>query len=622
MRFNPLLVLWLVACASGGVDYDPDAPIDGPRTAGKADDYFEATRDVTYGERALGDLGVDDTRHYRFSARRGDRFEVRALGQGGLNPHHALFFESGEYVRYDALELDVPLVIKRYVAERAGALVVAIAPFRQRSEGAYELEVRCTGGPCAGEAPPPVALTASETAACLREVGHCALEALPFYNGRVGTVRSEQIVQGCLARTTLEGEVPCGGACEYAEGDWSAAGLCEAFTQRLPFYADQSDPCLQTLDACAESCLDAAGNDVPQAVEACWSESRGCDAFALRTRACGGDVEEGGIAECEARCEVFGTAECAEQCSDRCDVDLEVASSFCAEGDFSCLEAELDARGALACLPTQAPECGESCGTFRVTAANLTSGRYSHYEGPGTRILTGLRSDLILVQELNYEDNSPDAFRRFTNAVCGDRCEYVRGEGTIPNGIVSRYPILDSGELDDPILTPADPRNLTRRHVWALIDVPGPTDVYALSVHYRTSGDRERTSRALVNAVEARAPANAHIVIGGDFNLDEGAALDLLTPLVDTSARPRDEFGDGTTNGPRSRRIDALYASPRLDESEAPVIVGDVSYEGGAVVDTRTLSNLSAIHPARAEDSNAFQMQHMAVVREFALVPE
>ena len=66
---------------------------------------------------------------------------------------------------------------------------------------------------------------------------------------------------------------------------------------------------------------------------------------------------------------------------------------------------------------------------------------------------------------------------------------YVRGTGQIPNAVVSRYPILDGGHW-------ADPKANNRDFAWARIDIPGPVDLWAISVHLLTSGSSKRKAEA------------------------------------------------------------------------------------------------------------------------------
>lgn len=188
---------------------------------------------------------------------------------------------------------------------------------------------------------------------------------------------------------------------------------------------------------------------------------------------------------------------------------------------------------------TGTPETGTPVvleGTIvRVVAANLSSGSGQSYTpGEGVRILQGTAPDVVLVQEFNYNGDGDGAsneaadFQIMANQIIygsssgasdGTQAYYYRegDAGSIPNGVISKYPILDSGEWDDSFMTDRD-------YAWARIDVPGAIDLYAVSLHIKASSgtaDKEkRTNEAtqLKSFVAANVPDAAYLVIGGDFN--------------------------------------------------------------------------------------------------------
>src|SRR3954469_5439484 len=91
----------------------------------------------------------------------------------------------------------------------------------------------------------------------------------------------------------------------------------------------------------------------------------------------------------------------------------------------------------------------------RIVAANLTSGNqqsyspdngnHSNLEGAGARILKGLKPDVVLIQEFNTSIPT----RQWVNATLGQEYTYYQETGkAIPNGVISRYPIVESGEWD------------------------------------------------------------------------------------------------------------------------------------------------------------------------------
>lgn len=255
--------------------------------------------------------------------------------------------------------------------------------------------------------------------------------------------------------------------------------------------------------------------------------------------------------------------------------------------------------------------------TLRIVAANLTSGNNQSYDlDHGVRILQGIDPDIILIQELNYGADTPQDIIELVDLICGGGCEYVRGpDANIPNGIISRYPILDSGSWTDTAVTDRD-------FVWAQIDVPGAIDLWAVSVHLLGSGAAARQGEAtqLMSLFDANVPDGDYLVLGGDFNTDDRKepCLDVLDPLFDIGGPyPVDQNNLDTTSGNRSKPYDWVLADDQLDPLEVPVVLGTTTFQNGAVIDTRVYVPLSDIAPAQMGDSAATGMQHMAVIKDF-----
>jgi endonuclease/exonuclease/phosphatase family metal-dependent hydrolase len=257
----------------------------------------------------------------------------------------------------------------------------------------------------------------------------------------------------------------------------------------------------------------------------------------------------------------------------------------------------------------------------RIVASNLTSGNNQSYDpGHGIRILQGVDADIILVQEMTYGANNAAAMRDFADAICGEDCEWARepvgGAGFLPNGVVSRYPILESGIWDDPHVS-------NRELFWARIDMPGPGDLIAISVHLHTNASSHPgEGAAIIDGITEVAEPEDLVVLGGDFNTDD--TTDLLYPELDdifrvTEPWPVDNLGNPHTNENRTKRYDWVLADPGLDALEIPVVIGAQTFPTGLVVDTRVYTPLADIAPAQLNDSDqSVVMQHMAVVRDFA----
>jgi endonuclease/exonuclease/phosphatase family metal-dependent hydrolase len=253
---------------------------------------------------------------------------------------------------------------------------------------------------------------------------------------------------------------------------------------------------------------------------------------------------------------------------------------------------------------------------IRIAAANASSGNKQSYDpGHGINILQGIAADIVLIQEMNYGGNSAASIRELADKVCGVECEISRGAGDIPNGVVSRYPILAKGAWKDP-------RVSNRDFTWARIDVPGPVDLWGVSVHLLTKNASERNleASALVGLLEANVPSSDYVVVGGDFNTAarSEAAITTFSALLSVAAPyPVDQLGNGNTNAGRTKPYDWVLPSPGLRAREIPLKLGGSTFATGIVVDTRVYDPIEDLAPALATDSGAPSMQHMVVARDF-----
>lgn len=293
----------------------------------------------------------------------------------------------------------------------------------------------------------------------------------------------------------------------------------------------------------------------------------------------------------------------------------------------------------------------------RIVAANISTGNHQNYDGgEGKRILMGLKPDIVLMQEFNYKSKSPADYQEFADAVIGGETPAdatspkaffavdKAPNHSIPNGIISRFPILSEGNWVDTEIKDRD-------FAWAQVDLPGKHELFAISVHLKASSDsksqnkRIKQANLLMQNIAKEVSANDYAVIGGDFNTDlrneqSIAIFTGRTPVADL-ANPR-LFSDlhvpvsyqannptpmSGTNANRKKNYDWVLPDQNLDTLHAPVVLGNGAekklgvnfFPEGLVVDTRTFLDLSLIAPAQASDSAAPSMQHMAVVRDFAI---
>jgi endonuclease/exonuclease/phosphatase family metal-dependent hydrolase len=260
----------------------------------------------------------------------------------------------------------------------------------------------------------------------------------------------------------------------------------------------------------------------------------------------------------------------------------------------------------------------------RVMGANISSGNYQRYETPGLDIFKGLKPDIVAIQEFNYASttsngiNTAAAIREMIDTTFGTNFVYFRESGyNIPNGIISRYPMIASGSWDDPSVS-------DRGFAWAQIDLPGTNDLYIVSVHLLTSsaGARATQANSLTTLIHANFPSNAWIIVAGDFNTDtrSEACMGTFENYVADSPIPVDNLGNSDTSMNRNHPHDYVLDSYTMTNTFTPVVLPSNTFPSGLVFDSQVYTPLSDVPPVQAGDSGASGMQHMAVVKDF-LVP-
>lgn len=267
--------------------------------------------------------------------------------------------------------------------------------------------------------------------------------------------------------------------------------------------------------------------------------------------------------------------------------------------------------------------------SVRIVAANLTSGNeqtyspdngnHSNPEGAGARILKGLKPDVVLIQEFN----TTVPVRQWINQTLGEEFSFAREAqeavpNFIPNGVISRFPIIESGEWDDPTQD-------NRDFVWAKIRLPNGKNLWAISVHLysKKPGIREREAKELIAKIRTLIPPEDLVVLGGDLNTrtrDEACVTVLQMFFRDPETEPADQQADEDTNANRNKPYDWVLADTELEACATPVQIAGETFPGGLVFDSRAFSPLADVPPIQKSDSAAPNMQHMAVVRDF-LIP-
>lgn len=262
---------------------------------------------------------------------------------------------------------------------------------------------------------------------------------------------------------------------------------------------------------------------------------------------------------------------------------------------------------------------------IRIVAANLTSGsdqsyspdngNHSNPEGAGARILRGLQPDVVLIQEFNCTMS----LAQWVSRTLGPGFHHHREEGPgIPNGIVSRFPIIQAGEWDDETQS-------NRDFAWARLRLPNGRDLWAVSVHLKAGNSealRRRQAEALARFVRDRIPAADWVALGGDLNTstrNEPSLRALAGVFRVDGPQPMDQRGVEGTNAARRKPYDWVLADADLHPFMVPVELGGDRFPGGLVFDTRVFRPLAAASPAQESDSGVSGMQHMAVVRDYLL---
>ena len=280
-------------------------------------------------------------------------------------------------------------------------------------------------------------------------------------------------------------------------------------------------------------------------------------------------------------------------------------------------------------LFAQTPMVALTNTTVRVMAANLSSGDFQRYETPGLNILAGLKPDIVALQEFNCSNrfgvNTTAAFREMLDVALGTNFVYSRETNagyTLPNGTISRYPIIASGSWVD-----SDTAVNDRGFAWARVDVPGTNDLYVVSLHLKASNTSSDIARRAAEVAELKAligtnfPADAWIIVAGDFNIyseTEGAITNLASFLSDYPV-PADLAGGTNTNLGRSQRYDRVLASFPLTNLLVPVVLPSNTFPNGLVFVSTNYVPLSDVPPVQYGDSLAAGMQHMAVVKDFKI---
>ena len=281
---------------------------------------------------------------------------------------------------------------------------------------------------------------------------------------------------------------------------------------------------------------------------------------------------------------------------------------------------------------------------IRVMAANLTTSTYQDYEFYGTSIMHAMKADIILVQEFNYDldfnNSTSDAeveamiieiygvnngyhFYRGKEIVVED------GDTPIPNGIISKYPILKKGVW-------IDEKVPNRDFNYAKIDIPGDKDLWVVSLHLKAGssddGVRNLQTKELMKKIKSEIPDGDYIVIGGDLNTSDRdeRCIDNLNDIFKTEGpHPVCEAGKEGTNRSRRNPYDWVIASKSLASLQVStdfcyddILANCKRYPDGLVFDSKKYDEYDLevyFEPVELDDSRGGEMQHMGVIKDFLI---
>lgn len=303
------LMLFTACGEDDAAAYDDTWGDDDQLASGKTDSLLDEAPMLELGDTGEGYVEGKQLDVFALELKRGDEIRiVESVTQGNLSTHFTLYYGAANKVNSTSYTATPKKLTKNYRLTDSGRYYVVVKPYQERGQGRFTLKPTCTGGTCAGEPLPVEELDMASLDFCVERARSCAFADLESYAGAVGPARARTIFQTCLADAVTEDHAPCTLACD-GEG---SKEICEDIIGSLPFYADQSDECLRTVEECMEACNTAGGDlewdaeefsSTPVAI--CWTHGLNgtCDAFARDTEECGGRLERGSNDRCHEECE-------------------------------------------------------------------------------------------------------------------------------------------------------------------------------------------------------------------------------------------------------------------------------------------------------------------------------
>jgi endonuclease/exonuclease/phosphatase family metal-dependent hydrolase len=254
--------------------------------------------------------------------------------------------------------------------------------------------------------------------------------------------------------------------------------------------------------------------------------------------------------------------------------------------------------------------------TFTVATANLSDSTTQAYRDPGIRLLQALDPDVIGMQEFNFQGGTTaDLVKRLFPAGNRDFCR-ERGGARLPNGVISRFPVLAWGQWEDPYVK-------NRQLFWATVRLSGRTKLHVVSVHLVQNRANRRIPEAdyLVQCIRKQFPAKDYVVLCGDLNTSsrETGVMAVLGRMFDLERVPADQKGNPNTNSVRTHPYDVVLPNRALAPYEVRTVVGGMGFPDGIVFDTRLWARPP--FPSRKGDADG-NLQHLPVMKTFRVPVE
>ena len=134
---------------------------------------------------------------------------------------------------------------------------------------------------------------------------------------------------------------------------------------------------------------------------------------------------------------------------------------------------------------------------------------------------------------------------------------------------------------------------------------------------------RASEAQALVDYIAlAGFPTNDFLMVAGDLNNEtrNAVVMQVLTSnTVTDDTQPADQNGNTDTSSARVHPYDYILPSCWAEEFRMPLYFENTLFQDGMVFDTRLWTNTPPPSPALITDSSAYQMNHMLIMKQFAM---